>query len=122
MNLTENCSSFNQSDNSSAISFSNCDWLKDEQQFFCQIRIEFEFLIALIGKIMGKYGLLCLLTLFVIYQIEAKSGIIEIAEDLENEIFHIDHYNKELFNMIQPSVHPSKKPGYCKYCKFCKYW
>ena len=48
--------------------------------------------------------------------------IIEIAEDLENEIFHIDHYNKELFNMIQPSVHPSKKPGYCKYCKFCKYW
>merc|ERR1711894_443845 len=70
---------------------------------------------------MAKYGLLCLMTLFVTYQIEAKSGIIEIAEDLENEIFHIDHYNKELFNMIQPSVHPSKKPGYCKYCKFCKY-
>ena len=48
--------------------------------------------------------------------------IIEIVEDLENEAHQMGHYNKELFNMIQPSVHPSKKPGYCKYCKFCKYW
>ena len=47
--------------------------------------------------------------------------IIEIVEDLENEVYDMDHFNKE-FNMIQPSVHPSKKPGYCKYCKFCKYW
>ena len=46
----------------------------------------------------------------------------EIEDELKNEIFDLDYYNKDSYNATQASQSDLRKPGYCKYCKYCKFW
>lgn len=99
-------------------------------------------------RIMPNFRGLCLLTLVVMYQYEAKSAImgeffsrnlkvdlkyyylsnffysIEIDQAaLENNNYNVDYHDEELELLLATSVpNDIGKPGYCKYCKFCKYW